>query len=134
MSATTPCNPCCSTPITVAVPGPEAVNGLNGVSAFSNLTSALTLPPADGVTTVVIALANNTWVGAGEYLYVPSGTNTPNILQATAVSNDGVHVTCVYPAFVLNVNAGTVIPIGTIVTPSAPQPTGTTAVANGGTG
>lgn len=128
---TVPCNPCCSTPQTVQVPG---TTGANGISAFTTVTDNFVIPAADGVSTVVVTVANNQWMAAGEYLYIPIVPNTPNFFQISSVSNDGVSVTLTYPNISINSNTGGTIIATAPVTPAGPPFTGTLPIANGGTG
>lgn len=73
MPATSPCVPCCSTPLSVNVPGTVGAGGLNGAagqSAFTTLTAILTLPAAVGDTVAGVAVADTSWMAYGQTVIV----------------------------------------------------------------
>src|SRR5512138_1582700 len=70
MPTTSPCVPCCSTPQTVAVPGPEGVggsDGADGLNAYTTLTAPFT---SDGSQTITLAVGNSDWMVPGQIIVI----------------------------------------------------------------
>lgn len=124
---TTPCVPCCSTPITVQVPGGPGSPGNNGINSYTTVAGlGFTIPAADGVTQVTGTFANTSFMVAGMYLLI-TNSNNPNIFQVFSVTNATTAV-LVYPTFQINSNSGASVISGTLVVPTGPQgPAGTPA-------
>lgn len=134
MSAPSDCSPCCSsTAVPVNVPGTA---GSNGVNAYTTTTLAFTIPASDGVTQVTIQVANSLWTVVGQFLAIPGLlAGEVNVFQVVSKPN-GTSITVVYPAYVTNINAGDIIPLGYGVASSGSGVALTipVSVANGGTG
>lgn len=77
MSAVLPCVPtsCCSTPLTVSVPGST------GNSAVTVTTASFTLPAVGGTTsTPAIAVGDTSWMKAGKNVYISDGAKFANFI------------------------------------------------------
>lgn len=89
MSATSPCIPCCPTPVSVNVPGvqgADGTNGTNGANAFALATADDTLPASLGVGGAkTYAVDDSTWMVVGQVLILAVTANTWANLQVTAV-------------------------------------------------
>lgn len=72
MSATQSCQPCCSTPQSVDVPGPQ------GNSAVTLTTSSTILPSIGG--TVTIAMGDTSWLASGKNFYLGDGSKFANFI------------------------------------------------------
>jgi hypothetical protein len=67
MPATQSCTPCCTTPQSVEIPGPEGdagINGADGQNAFTTTTASFNVPSVGN--TVVVAVQNSNWMVAGQ--------------------------------------------------------------------
>lgn len=87
MSSPSPCVPCCTTPQTVAVPGPEGVggaDGLDGVNAYSLLTTPFT---SDGNTTWTLGVSSSAWMVPGQIIVIGDATNGPVHLRVVSIPN-----------------------------------------------
>jgi hypothetical protein len=122
MSATTNCDCACPTPEIVTVPGAAGAAGAtgaagtNGVNAYTTLTGNVIIPNVGN--TVVAAVANNTWMGVGQKVFLSDGTDkgtftvnslagsTSATLQFLGYADDSA------PAATI-VSGGTVSPSGT---------------------
>lgn len=126
MSATSPCIPCCTTPQSVNVPGPEGdagTNGTNGVNAYT-LTTADFVVPAIGAT-VTISVQSSAWMVVGQVLIV---TGPANFL-ITVIPN-GTSVTAMFLGYPGDVAPAATISSGAKVSPSGLRGGGTVYVTS----
>lgn len=91
-------------------PGTPGTPGTDGVSAFTVTTADFTMPAALG--TVVVAVADSSWMAVGEPLFV-LGAGTFQVTATAAQS-----VTLANLGYGENITPGTVIASGAQVTPS----------------
>lgn len=71
MSATIPCVPCCSTPLTTNIPGvegPTGEDGINGVNAFAILMAGFAAAGAG--TSWTLTVDNSQWMAIGQIIVV----------------------------------------------------------------
>lgn len=116
MSSPSPCVPCCTTPQTVAVPGPEGVggaDGLDGVNAYSLLTTPFT---SDGTTTWTLGVSSSAWMVPGQIIVIGDATNGPVHLRVVSVPN-ATSVIAVELNYAGD-GIGDAIPVGSKVAPS----------------
>lgn len=123
MAVTTSCTPCCSTPQTTNIPGPVGGNGndgTNGQSAYTVLTSQLTVP-GDTVTPTTGQVLSSLSFVVGEYVIIGQGqggalTNPgPNTFKITAIPS-ATSFTGTW-AGVTGETGGGVISTGAVVSP-----------------
>lgn len=130
MPATSPCVPCCTTPQTTNIPGPEGdagTDGADGVNAYTATTANFTVPAIDG--NVTIAVADSSWMGVGQNIFVEGAGYFEVISKPSAAS-----VTAQYLDYDINTHATELILAGAKVSPGGTQITATLTVARGGTG
>lgn len=116
MSSPSPCVPCCTTPQTVAVPGPEGVggaDGLDGVNAYSLLTTPFT---SDGTTTWTLGVSSSAWMVPGQIIVIGDATNGPVHLRVVSVPS-ATSVIAVELNYAGD-GIGDAIPVGAKVAPS----------------
>lgn len=91
MPSTSPCIPsCCSTPLSVAVPGPEGndgtpgQDGLNGNNAYTTVALDFTVPAAGA--TVTVTVGNALWMVPGQNIFIqgPANFTVSSVIGATA--------------------------------------------------
>lgn len=131
------CTPC-TTPSSVAVPGPQGpagangTNGTNGINAFATVAGQFSMP-AEGATAIV-DVNGSTWMAVGQILWVRNAgwlqvTALPSSTSVTLLNLKNT-VTGVY---LPNVAPGTLVAVGNAVIPSGIQgPAGTLGGAGGG--
>lgn len=103
----TDCRPCCSTPETVEVPGPQGNSGIT-------TTSASFVIPAIGAT-VAISVGDTSWMKVGKNLFISDGSKLGNFL-VTAIGSS-VGLTGEFLGLVSDSAAGSTIASGAVVTP-----------------
>lgn len=131
------CADACDDAITTAVAGPagadgeDGVNGTDGVNAYSTLDAQFTMPALGASSNATVS--NNSWMAYGQIVAIgdPAGAAPYAYMQVGAkVGTTTVALTNLESAggaYADNVAAGTVFPIGTIVSPGGLQgPTGET--------
>lgn len=123
MAAVTQCTPCCSTPQVTNIPGPSGSDGAagsNGQSAYTILTSQLTVP-GDTVTTTTANVLSSLSFVVGQYVIIGQGPGTalanpgPNTFKVTAIPST-TSLTLTW-AGVTGETGGGVISTGATVTP-----------------
>lgn len=138
MSATTPCVPCCSTPITTNVPGPvgpngtPGTNGTNGINAFTFTTGNFVVPALGSNVTVNVGISS--WAAVGQAVYISNGTATADIYSVASVPSS-TSLTLTYLNYTTNTNTGNTVNSGAEVSPGGFQslPPLPLAIASGGT-
>lgn len=103
--ATSDCVPCCSTPVSTAVPGPQ------GNSAVTATTASFVIPAIGA--TVVISVGNTAFFLVGENVYIGDGSKFGNF-QITSL-NSSVSMTVKFLGFVNDSAAGSTIASGALV-------------------
>lgn len=104
--STTPCVPCCDTPLSVAVPGAQ------GNSAITSTTANFTIPAIGG--TVVISVGDTSWLKSGSNVFISDGVKKANF---TVVVNSAVSLTGTFLGIVGDSAAAGTMTSGAIVSP-----------------
>ncbi len=142
MSATNCACPC-ENPVITEIPGAPGSDGAagdpgsNGVNAFTlTTTSIITLPAAAGPVTspAIQSFANTSWMAIGQVLIITDtgGVKWGSFRVLTLPSSTSATLDWLdYPGDAVGTST---LAIGSQVSPSGVQPTGPTAVADGGTG
>jgi len=152
MSQSSSCCSGCETPVIVEIPGSPGssgspgADGANGVNAYTTTTTlALTLPAAAGPVALATSVADSSWAGIGQVIFISDGTNWAHFRVLTVPSSTSFTLTWLdYPndavgTTVIAIGA-TVSPAGVLATFSPPadltnNTTGTPAATlNAGTG
>lgn len=123
MPSSSPCVPCCDTPLSVAVPGPEGPNGTagtNGVNAFSVTTDLVTNPGPGNQ--VQVFLDTTAWMVVGQ-IVVFAGPETYRVVSI----GSSISATLEYLGYAGDLGGNSII--GTQVSPSGAQPALTTLAA-----
>ena len=102
------CTPCCSTPVSTAVPGPQ------GASAVTATTASFVIPAIGS--TVAIAVGSTAYFLQGENVFIGDGSKFGNFL-ITAI-NSAVGLTVRFLGFVGDSAAASTIASGALVTAS----------------
>lgn len=130
MSATSPCVPCCSTPVPVNVPGIAGVDGTDGAAGADGLdaytfTTTNTTVPAIGAN-VTVDVINSLWMVVGQVVVMTG----PAYFQV--VSKPGpTQAVLKFLGYALDVAPATVINSGAGVSPGGSQPVVTGFAASG---
>ena len=142
MSAATDCSCACPSPVITEVPGSPGENGTDGAAgapgenAFTTLTADLTLPAVAGPVGGLVQVANATWGGVGQTIFISDGAkwahfSITTVQSATEFTLDWLD----YPgdaAGASTLSSGsTVSPAGIISALAAPLPTALTDNSTG---
>jgi hypothetical protein len=95
------------------VTGPAGSDGISSVTATLTTGSPVLVPAVGG--TVALSVGNSDWIALGQILFLAG----IGFFQAAAVATGTVTVTNL--GYSSNAAPGTVIPVGSIVTPGAPK-------------
>lgn len=130
MASTTPCVPCCTTPLNVDVPGIEGTAGTagtNGQNAYTTTTANFAVPGSSG-SNVTIAVASSLWMVAGQMVVVagPATFRVSSVPTATSAI-------LTWQAATGDVAAGTTITSGAGVSPAGVGVITTTSAYAAGT-
>lgn len=106
MPPTTPCTPCCTTPQSVDIPGPE------GSNAFTFTTADFIVPPLGNQVTV--SVQDSTWMAVGQTVFIEGAGQFTVIAKPTDQS-----VTLEYQNITANTASGNTISSGAEVSASA---------------
>jgi len=139
MSATTPCVPCCATPVSVAVPGPEGANGSNGTNGLSafTLTTQDFVVPADNAN-VTVQVASSVPFVIGQTLVVGQGLGAalagpgPGTFQVASIPGIS-SLSLKFLHFSGDVTNGSTISAGAVVAPAGGLFSSPLPIALGGT-
>lgn len=107
MPSTSPCAPCCTTPLSVAVPGST------GASAVTVTSASFVIPAIGG--TVLISVGDTSWLKAGTNVFVTDGSNDGNFLVSAV--NSATSFTGQFLGLVNDSAPAATIVSGAIVTP-----------------
>lgn len=107
MSSVNPCVPCCTTPLSVAVPGPTGQTGIT-------TTGASFVIPAIG-STVNITVGDSSWIKALKNLFISDGAVAGNFI--VTLVNGATSITAKFLGFVGDSAAGSTIASGAVVMP-----------------
>lgn len=143
MSAVSPCQPCCSTPQSVNIPGLQGADGnsgTNGVNAFTSLNAQIAVVPAVGAT-VTATVQDSSWMVIGEIVIIGQGLGPalvnpgPSTFQITAIPSSG-SVTLKYLGYSGDINpaGGNALDSGCLVSPNGGQLVSPLPINQGGTG
>lgn len=132
------CQPNCTEPQSIQVPGPagqdgsDGINGADGVSAFTTTTAQFAMP-AEGAT-VSVLVGNTEWMAATQKVYVKNAgyMEVSSITNLTTVVLKNVENTA-SSLYVENVAPATAVPSGSLITPAGIQgPSGALTGTAGG--
>lgn len=115
-----PCGPCCTSPLSVDIPGSpgdDGNDGVDGTNAFTTTTADFLIPAIGDPVTVPVV--NSLWM-ALEQIIVFAG---PATFQVTALPS-ATSVTCVFLGYALDLTAGATISSGAKCSPAGTQPFG----------
>lgn len=111
--------------------GNDGADGADGISAFTLLTSTLTIPALEG-DPVSIGVAENAWAAVGQTIFASDGTDF-GTFRVTGLTGSTI-ISAVWLAAPNDAAPGAIIGIGGKVTPAGELPASPLAVADGGTG
>ncbi len=126
MSATTNCVPCCSTPQVTNTPGSQGLDGTdgtNGINAFAIVGGGGFVVPAIG-STVAATVDDTSWMVPGQVLIATGPANF--LVSGTPPS--ATSVTLEFLGYPGDVNAGTTIAAGALLSPAGLRGGSTLAV------
>lgn len=115
MPATIPCTPCCPTTQSVNIPGVEGIpgaDGANGIDAFTTNTLAFVVPTVGS--DVVVTVVNSDWMVDGQFVVFEG----PATFQVDGPPADSTHVMLKFMGYPSDITVGTVMAIGTKVSPA----------------
>jgi len=118
MSAAIPCTPCCSTPQSVDIPGPEGdagSNGLDGENSFTQSTADFVIPAIGD--TVLVPVVSSLWMVEGQVVVFagPASFQVISLPSSTSVELE-------FLGYALDLSPGATITAGTQVSPGGTQP------------
>lgn len=126
MPATSSCQPCCTTPINVQIPGVagvDGVDGTNGINAFTTFNGADTVPanPGDAKT---YALVDSSWMVVGQFVIAQVSPTTVANFKVTALPST-ISATLEWQGYPGDVAGGTAIASGGNLSPAGQRGGGT---------
>ncbi len=142
MSAAANCGTTCCDAVTVTeIPGSPGTDGdkgdagTNGINAFTVTTLDFSLPGAPGPIAGFISVGVSSWMSIGQVLIVNNADDNTEWAHIRVVTiPSATTFTGTWLNYDGDASIGTVFGDGSTVSPSGVQPTGPTAVVNGGTG
>lgn len=117
MPAPVQCAPCCTTPLTISVPGGQGLPGgaaINGINAFTATSASFVIPAINS--TVTINVLNSQWMAIGELLFISDGIKQ-GTFQVTAIPTTS-SVTIKFLGFPGDSTPGSTIGSPAVVTPT----------------
>lgn len=137
-SQATDCCSGCQDPVIVEIPGSPGSDGTagapgaDGISAYTITTASITLPASAGPVVAVTTVGVSSWAAVGQVIFISDSTNWGHFRVLTIPS--ATSFTLQWLQYDGDAAGAAVIASGAAVSPSGVEPTGPTAVANGGTG